>query len=204
MNRPTTIKPSTSPTANKTSQPKELSREELRERSTEGLYLRYDEPWSRNHRCRKKKLLVIEPIKDLEPKDIDPEPDKEEAEEEPQPAISTIHALAGYSNPQTMKVDGFLEHQSTILIDTESTNNFTDSKVAARLTFRIEDCNRFDIKVADGRIHNCNQKVPWVKLVLQGQEITADFFLLPLDDYQAVLGIEWLSTLGDVSWKFPN
>ncbi|RWV79265.1 hypothetical protein GW17_00059631 [Ensete ventricosum] len=85
-------------------------------------------------------LLVIEPIKDPEPEDIDSKPDKEEAEEEPQPAINTIHALVGYSNPQTMKVDGFLEHKSTILIDTESTNNFMDSKVVARLTLQIEDC----------------------------------------------------------------
>ncbi|RRT39246.1 hypothetical protein B296_00056057 [Ensete ventricosum] len=30
------------------------------------------------------------------------------------------------------------------------------------------------------------------------QEIIVDFFLLPLDDYEAVLGIEWLTTLGDV------
>ncbi|RWW43192.1 hypothetical protein BHE74_00051170 [Ensete ventricosum] len=32
----------------------------------------------------------------------------------------------------------------------------------------------------------------------EDQEIIADFFLLPLDDYEAVLDIEWLTTLGDV------
>ncbi|RZR85656.1 hypothetical protein BHM03_00012675 [Ensete ventricosum] len=52
----------------------------------------------------------------------------------------------------------------------------------------------FDFKVADGRILKCNQKSPQVKLVLQGQ-VVADFFLLPLDDYEVVLDIEWLSTI---------
>ena len=43
-----------------------------------------------------------------------------------------------------------------------------------------------------------------MKLLLQDQEIITDFFLLPIDDYEAVLGIEWLTTLGDVSWNFSK
>ncbi|RWW04038.1 hypothetical protein GW17_00032756 [Ensete ventricosum] len=200
MNRPATIKPLASPAANRTSQPKELTREKLQERSAKRLFWHYDEPWSRDNRCKRRKLLVIESIEDPKPKHVDPEPEKEDAEEEPQSTISTIYALAVYTNPQSIKVDGFLEHQSiTILIDTGSTNNFMDSKVVARLTLPIEDYSRFDVKVADGRILNSNRKSPQMKLVLQGQEITADFFFLPFDDYQAVLNVEWLSTLCDVS-----
>ncbi|RWW84962.1 hypothetical protein BHE74_00006398 [Ensete ventricosum] len=199
MNRPATIKPLASPAANRTSQPKELTREKLQERSAKRLFWHYDEPWSRDNRCKRRKLLVIESIEDPKPKHVDPEPEKEDAEEEPQSTISTIYALAVYANPQSIKVDGFLEHQPiTILIDTGSTNNFMDSKVVARLTLPIEDYSRFDVKVADGRILNSNRKSPQMKLVLQGQEITADFFL-PFDDYQAVLNVEWLSTLCDVS-----
>ena len=47
------------------------------------------------------------------------------------PIIHTVHALVGYSNPQTMKVGETLEHQHVIvLIDTDNTNNFMNSKVA--------------------------------------------------------------------------
>ncbi|RZR81190.1 hypothetical protein BHM03_00007378 [Ensete ventricosum] len=75
------------------------------------------------------------------------------------------HALAGYANPQTMKVEGFLKQRPvTILIESRRTNNFMNNK---------------------------------------GQKIIVDFFL-PLDDYEAVLGIEWLSTIGDVSWNFSK
>ncbi|RRT36453.1 hypothetical protein B296_00048057 [Ensete ventricosum] len=64
-----------------------------------------------------------------------------------------------------------------------------------------EELQSADCMVADGRILKCDQKCSRVRLVLQGQEIIADSFL-PLDDYEAVLDIEWLSTLGDVSYNF--
>ncbi|RRT65817.1 hypothetical protein B296_00000104 [Ensete ventricosum] len=45
---------------------KKLTREELRDRSANGLYWHYDEPWSRDHRCKKGHLLLVEPIDDIE------------------------------------------------------------------------------------------------------------------------------------------
>ncbi len=57
--------------------------------------------------------------------------EEEDVEEEPQPTEVMVHALTDYSNPQTMKVEGLLKQQSiTVLIDTGSTNNFINSKVA--------------------------------------------------------------------------
>ncbi|RZS27886.1 hypothetical protein BHM03_00061425 [Ensete ventricosum] len=47
-----------------------------------------------------------------------------------------------------MKIEGFLKNQPVIiLIDTRSTNNVMDSKVAARSTLRIEDCSSQGKKV---------------------------------------------------------
>ncbi len=66
----------------------------------------------------------------------------------------------------------------------------------------IENCSRFVVKVANGRILKCDHRCPQVKLLLQDQEIIADFFLLPLDDHEAILRIKWLMTLGDISWNF--
>ncbi|RZR81941.1 hypothetical protein BHM03_00008251 [Ensete ventricosum] len=90
-----------------------------------------------------------------------------------------------------MKVGGLLKQQPiTVLINTGSTNNFMNNKVAVRMALPIEDCSRFDVKVANGRILKCDRRCLRVKLLLQDQEIIADFFLLPLDDYEVVLGIE--------------
>ncbi|RWV80293.1 hypothetical protein GW17_00058464 [Ensete ventricosum] len=168
----------------------------------EGLCWHCDEPWSREHRCKKDRLLVIELVEDEdnEPSKEALEPEEEAMEEEPQPADYAVHALAGYSNPQIMKVGGLLKQQPiTVLIDTGSTNNFLNSKVAARLALQIEGCNKFDVKVADSRILNCDQWCPQVKLLLQDKEVVVDFFLLPIDDCEVILKIEWLTTLGDIS-----
>ncbi|RWW78536.1 hypothetical protein BHE74_00013235 [Ensete ventricosum] len=65
---------------------------------------------------------------------------KEAMEEESQSADYAVHALAGYNNPHMMKVGGLLKQPITVLIDTGNTNNFLNSKVAARLTLQIEGC----------------------------------------------------------------
>ncbi|RRT57618.1 hypothetical protein B296_00018022 [Ensete ventricosum] len=62
------------------------------------------------HHCKKGRLLVIEMIEYPKPKDVNLESEEEDAEEEPQSTISTVHALAGYTNPYTMKIDEFLKH----------------------------------------------------------------------------------------------
>ena len=92
---------------------------------------------------------------------------EEDAKEEPQLTEVMVHALAGYSNPQTMKVEGLLKQQSiTILIDTGSTNNFLDSKVAVRMALSIDYYGRFDVKFTNGWILKCDRRHPWEKLLL--------------------------------------
>ncbi|RZS14912.1 hypothetical protein BHM03_00046667 [Ensete ventricosum] len=176
----------------KEGQPSEMLQPRMR-----GLCWNCDEPWSRDHCSNKGCLLLIEPTEDME----EVQEHKEEvAKEEQQVVDFTTHALVGYANPQTMKVGGLLKQQLiTILIDIGSTNNFMNSKVVVWMALPIEDCSKFDVKVIVGRILKCDRRCPRVKLLLQDQEIIAYFFLLPVDDYEAKLGIEWLTTLGDVS-----
>ncbi|MUG03555.1 hypothetical protein ECC01_21450, partial [Bacillus tequilensis] len=73
---------------------------------------------------------MIEPVEEeiIEHLEESLEHEEEDMEEEPQPTDITVHALVGYSNPQTMKVGGLLKQQPiTVLIDTGSTNNFLNS-----------------------------------------------------------------------------
>ncbi|CAL9132125.1 unnamed protein product, partial [Musa textilis] len=182
------------------------TREELKESSAKGLCSHCDERWSKEHHCRQGKLLRIEPIEEkFKAEELDFDQGSIETDKDIDPITYTVHALAGYSNPQTMQVVGTLKHQPvTILIDTGSTNNFMDRKIATRLSYHIDVCDKFEVKVANGRILTCNSQCSMIQLTMQGQELLVDFFLLPLEDYEVVLGIEWLSTLGDVSWNFSN
>ena len=66
----------------------------------------------------------------------------------------------------------------------------------------IENYNRFDVKVTDRWILKYDHRRPQVKLLMimrTYQEMIAYFFLLPLDDHEAMLRIKWLMTLGDIS-----
>ncbi|RWW08547.1 hypothetical protein BHE74_00010360 [Ensete ventricosum] len=195
-------RPTAPSTAIQTPTPKKLTRDELRERSAKELCWHCDEPWSREHHCKRGRLLVIELVEDEDNETPEKalEPKEEAIEEESQLANYAVHALASYSNPQMIKVGGLLKQQLiTVLIDMGNTNNFLNIKVAACLALQIKGYNKFDVKVTDGRIFNCDQRCPWVKLLLQDQEVVANFFLLSIDDYEAILGIEWLTTLGDIS-----
>ncbi|RWV84249.1 hypothetical protein GW17_00054045 [Ensete ventricosum] len=122
--------------------------------------------YNREHHCKKGRLLMIELAEDEDNETYEEalEPKEEAMEEESQPANYAVHALAGYSNPQMMKGGGLLKQQLIIvLIDMGSTNNFLNSKVAVHLVLQIEGCNKFDVKVANDRIFNCDQRCPRVK-----------------------------------------
>ncbi|RRT79132.1 hypothetical protein B296_00025920 [Ensete ventricosum] len=175
--------------------PKKLTREELHDQSTKDLYWNCNELWSRDHRCRKGHLLLIKPLEDMEE---EVQKHEEEVMDEEQRSVDfTIHTLVGYGNPQTMKVGGLLKQQLiTVLIDTPSTNNFINDKVATQLMLQNEVCIRLDVEVTDGQILKCDKRCPRVR---QDQEILANFLYLPLDDYEAGLNIKWLAMLGDIT-----
>jgi hypothetical protein len=185
-----------------------LTQEELKQRTAKGLCWHCDEKWHRGHQCKQGKLLMIEPVEVPMHSDInggESDSDNEESETTDDLLAVTVHALAGYSNPQTMRVSGYIKRQPvTVLIDTGSTNNFLDEDVAKRLSLPVETCDKFEVKLADGRTLTCESKCSRIKLLVQNQELRADFYLLPLGDYEVVLGIEWLQTLGDVLWNFSK
>ncbi|RZS08867.1 hypothetical protein BHM03_00039882 [Ensete ventricosum] len=134
--------------------PKKLTRNKLRERSAKELCWHCDELWRRKHHRKKGRLIMIEPVEDE-----DNETSEEAMQEESQSANYAVHELAGYSKPQMMKVGGLRKQQPiTVLMDMGNTNNFLKSKVAAHLALQIEGCNKFDVKVVDGRIFNCDQQ----------------------------------------------
>lgn len=65
----------------------------------------------------------------------------------------TIHALAGYSNSLTMRVNGFIKHQPMmVLTDNGSTNNFMDIGITKQLSLPLKPCKKFEVTLVDGRI----------------------------------------------------
>ncbi|KAH9295126.1 hypothetical protein KI387_038714, partial [Taxus chinensis] len=80
----------------------------------------------------------------------------EEESGDPQPTIS-CHALSGISTPQTLQVVGYIKKQKvTILIDSGSTHNFINHKLAARLNCFIYPAPEFQVMIADGGTVQCS------------------------------------------------
>ena len=91
-----------------------------------------------------------------------------------------------------------------ILIDSGSTHYFLDVHVVARIGCKIEDLKPLVVTVADGKkvlISSVGQNFTWV---IQHTTFTSDVMLIPLGCCDIVLGIEWLITLGDITWNFTK
>ncbi|GJR12483.1 transposon ty3-I gag-pol polyprotein [Tanacetum coccineum] len=148
-----------------------------------------------------------------------PDPEEEEDEEfldadetlgdslnEEVQAHISLNALSGVSFFQTMRVIGFLAKQHTlhILIDSGSTHNFLDIKMAKRKGCKIGSTCPLTIFVPGGKQMVTINKCKDFQWQLYGHTFTADVMLLPLGGSDMVLGIQWLSTLGDIKWNFQE
>lgn len=63
---------------------------------------------------------------------------------------------------------------------------------------------QFEVMVASGEKLPSPGKCNNVKLLLQRFPIVVDFYLLPLEGYDVVLGTQWLRTLGLIVWVFSQ
>ncbi|KAL6348238.1 hypothetical protein AAG906_005529 [Vitis piasezkii] len=94
-------------------------------------------------------------------------------------------------------------HEVVALIDSGSTHNFISDRVAETLRLPVKPTTPFTVRVANGERLSCKGKYEKLTVNLQGNEFHLDFFYVPLNGLDMVLGIQWLETLGSVvcDWK---
>lgn len=116
-----------------------------------------------------------------------------------------VTALSGSNNFQTMRVNGVFGKQTLhILIDSRSTHNFLDLSLAKKLGLQLEPIATQAVTVADGNHLACQFICKEFKWRLHNFEFTSDMLLIPLGRCDMVLGVQWLSELGTVSWDFKR
>uniref|UniRef100_A0A2N9GX58 Integrase catalytic domain-containing protein n=1 Tax=Fagus sylvatica TaxID=28930 RepID=A0A2N9GX58_FAGSY len=179
---------------------KRLTPTELKERREKGLCYNCNERFVPGHRC--KKLFVIEACSEEEDNDSDME--LEELEEIETPGIS-LHAMRGRDGPETMRVAGLIQAVSTtILLDSGSSHNFVSESLARKLQLHPVKGPRIRVMVASGEKLASKGKCVGVAVKLGKFQSQVDFFILPLEGYEAVLGTQWLRTLGEILWDFSK
>jgi len=110
---------------------------QMDERRRKCLCYSCDSKWTRGHVCAAPKLFLIEALEEGEETqgkmEAAGEEDPREFFLEEFPEIS-LNAITGTPSPKTMRIVGFFRlHQVIILIDSGSTHNFVDAKLAATL-----------------------------------------------------------------------
>lgn len=188
-------------TRTRTPPTRQLSTTEMQERQACGLCFNCDEKFVPRHRC--KKLFVIDGVYTAEDGG---EEDTFDAEglcgEEP---IISLHALTGTPNPQTMRVRGALGKLGVIgLMDSESTHNFLNPQITYQLGLKPTHAGMMQVTMANGEKINCRGLCAGLLLWLQGEPFLVDFFILPMDVCEVVIGTQWLRTLGPIWWDFAR
>jgi hypothetical protein len=178
---------------------------QMSERRKKGLCYNCDERWSSDHRCKDRKLYLIEEMEDEEAELVEIREEEVEAELEEAKAEITLCALLGSTSPSTMRVIAIVNGQTTVvLLDTGSTHNFMDGTLAKTLKLPIDGESNFGVRVANGQVIRTLGECKEVKFKMQGLHLKLTFNLLELGGYGIVLGTQWLSTLGMINWDFKN
>lgn len=95
----------------------------------------------------------------------------------------------------TMRVMGKIhENKVIVLIDSGSTHNFISQRVVDLLKIPVEKGSS-KVKVASGQSVFTQGRCIMLPLQMQSQIFS---------EYLQVLGLEWLKTLGSISWNFAN
>ena len=120
----------------------------------------------------------------------------------PLPEIS-FHAIAGTKHPQTLRLMGKLRNRAiTILIDGGSTHNFIDQEVVTKFGLPVTTDQKLQVMVANRDKIDCVGQCLGLTVLIQDHPITTDFYVLPVAACQAVLGVQWLATLGPVETDY--
>jgi hypothetical protein len=185
---------------------KKLSWEEMQKRREKGLCFGCNEKFTPGHRCQKPQTFLIEAYsteEDDELVDFTGASKVDDCPEEEEPLIS-LHAIAGCNGPKTMRVKAAIGRKTlVVLIDSGSTHNFVDHKIASALQLAVTLAEEFTVKVANGEKLRCTERYTNVVISIQGFQFTTTLYSLPLHGIDIVLGVQWLENLGPVlcDWK---
>ena len=204
---PTTSAPTASPQATApvppqgTSRPlRRLSPAEMAERRQQGLCYNCDEQYIRGHKCPKLFYLEVTGFDDLD----DTEHTSTEEHEDQLPLIS-LHAIAGLTTNDTMKVNVKIgESVLCALLDSGSSSNFISLEAADHIGLHLHDSNGASVIVANGDRVACRGLARDVAARIGSEFFSVECYTIPLDCFDMVLGISFLKTLGPILWNFDE
>jgi hypothetical protein len=196
---PTQTTPTTAPAPPVPPRPfKKLSPAEMAERRRQRLCYNCDEQYAHGHRCPR--LFYLE-VMDYGEDDTEiPTTDPLDAT----PIIS-LHALTDIHTTNTMQIQIIINEQLLLaLLDTSSTHNFVDRTIAANIKLAMGPSVGLHVRVANGEKLACQGLASDTDITIDSERFAIDFYALPLDAFDVILGVELLRTLGPILWDLGD
>ena len=184
-----------------------LTSAEMSDRRAKGLCYYCDEKYTPEHYLKHKKtqlfLLEYDEMEDKQMELIEELTD--EVLDNTAIAQISINAVAGSTDYTTMRVRGTHGKRSLyILIDTGSTHNFMDQRIAKLLGCRVQQSKRSKVSVADGSKIDIEGRIEGFEWYFQQHAFQDDLMVIPLGGHDMVLGVQWLEKFGPITWDFQN
>ncbi|XP_058755573.1 uncharacterized protein LOC131628770 [Vicia villosa] len=185
---------------------RKLTQAQLQERRAQGLCFNCDEKFITGHKCSTNRFFIL--LADEE--GVMPEPECVNMEEHSlETELNDTYfqlspqALTGHYHPQTLKFKGKIHGLSVmVLVDTGSTHNIMQPRIAQHLNLHTTPINQFSVMVGNGSHLQCEGICSNVQILLQNKPFTLPFYLLPIEGADIVLGMAWLRTLGPIQADF--
>ncbi|KAK0589789.1 hypothetical protein LWI29_018546 [Acer saccharum] len=121
--------------------------------------------------------------------------------EAPHVSMFALYGKGPNNSTQIMRILGRHKRKRLhILIDIGSTHNFLDTKVAKAMGRTLSPINPLLVEAAGSDI-NCSAIYRQFEWELQGVIFKTDLYIIPLGATKMVLGVQWMLTLGDITWN---
>jgi len=117
----------------------------------------------------------------------------------------SLHALTGIDPPDvpTMYVWVFLgARRLTALLDSGSSKTFINTRVAEELHIPVYPDQALKVTVGNGDQVLSPGRLAEVHGMVGGDYFWFDSHSLPMGSLDMVIGVSWMSQLGDISWNF--
>lgn len=115
------------------------------------------------------------------------------------------NALNGLTSHQVMRLKGTHDKRTLyILVDSGSTYNFLTKDITLKIECKLKLIKGTTVKVANREKLNYNSMCEEFCWKVHGHQFSIDAYILPLNTYDLILGIQWLLTLGDILWNFKE
>ena len=175
-----------------------MSSAKVQHQREKGLCFNCDEKYSPGHKCPNKQYLFLQIVED-ENVIIEPEPPDHNKHLDTIDSLEhhlSFNALKGSTGVGTMRFKGSINGIIIqVLLDSESSGNFLQPRLASCLKLPIEPVPNFHVLVGNGNSLVVEGLVSKLDVLIQGHALQLSAYLLLVTGADLVLGAAWLVTL---------